>query len=226
MPEKAALLVEVLTEELPPKSLRALSEAFMQGLVEALAKAGLAQADGARAFATPRRLAVLVPEVLRAAQDRESELSGPSVKAPEQAVAGFARKAGVDVSRLERRSTPKGEVYMARVAVKGAALDAVLASIVEEALRALPVPKLMRWGTGEAQFVRPVHGLVMLHGARVIPGAVLGVESSYRTRGHRFMGEGGIELQHAQDYERRLLEDGKVVADFGARRAQIERQLA
>jgi len=226
MPEKAALLVEVLTEELPPKSLRALSEAFMQGLGEALAKAGLAQADGARAFATPRRLAVLVPEVLRAAQDRESELSGPSVKAPEQAVAGFARKAGVEVSRLERRSTPKGEVYVARVAVKGAALDAVLASIVEEALRALPVPKLMRWGTGEAQFVRPVHGLVMLHGARVIPGAVLGVESSNRTRGHRFMGEGGIELQDAQDYERRLLEDGKVVADFGARRAQIERQLA
>jgi glycyl-tRNA synthetase beta chain len=226
MPEKAALLVEVLTEELPPKSLRALSEAFMQGLGEALVKAGLAQAGGARAFATPRRLAVLVPEVLRAAQDRESELSGPSVKAPEQAVAGFARKAGVEVSRLERRSTPKGEVYVARVAVKGAALDAVLASIVEEALRALPVPKLMRWGAGEAQFVRPVHGLVMLHGARVIPGAVLGVESSNRTRGHRFMGEGGIELQHAQDYERRLLEDGKVVADFGARRAQIERQLA
>ncbi|HEX6318703.1 MAG TPA: glycine--tRNA ligase subunit beta, partial [Burkholderiales bacterium] len=226
MPEKAALLVEVLTEELPPKSLRALSAAFMQGVGDALVKAGLAQADGARAFATPRRLAVLVPEVLRVAQDRESELSGPSVKAPEQAVAGFARKAGVDAARLERRSTPKGELYVARVAVKGAALDAVLAPIVEEALRALPVPKLMRWGAGEAQFVRPVHGLVMLHGARVIPGAVLGVESSNRTRGHRFMGEGGIALKEAQEYERRLLEDGKVVADFGVRRAQIERQLA
>ncbi|HEX6266409.1 MAG TPA: glycine--tRNA ligase subunit beta [Burkholderiales bacterium] len=227
MPEKAQLLVEVLTEELPPKSLRALSEAFMQGVGNALVKAGLAESGGARrAFATPRRLAVAIPDVLRAAKDRESELSGPSVKAPEQAVAGFARKAGVEVARLQRRSTPKGEVYVARVAVKGAALDAVLASIVEEALKALPVAKLMRWGTGDAQFVRPVHGLVLLHGAHTVPGTVLGVASSSRTQGHRFMSEGAIVLKSADEYERRLLEDGKVVADFGVRRSQIERQLA
>jgi glycyl-tRNA synthetase beta chain len=228
MPEKASLLVELLTEELPPKSLRALSEAFMQGVRSALVKAHLADESeaGQRAFATPRRLALLMPAVLRAAQDRETELSGPSVKAPEQAVAGFARKAGVEVSRLERRSTPKGEVYVARVTLKGAALDDVLGPIVEEALQALPVAKLMRWGAGDAQFVRPAHGLVMLHGARTVPGTVLGLASSNRTQGHRFMANGAIVLRGADEYERSLLQDGKVVADFGLRRAQIESGLA
>ena len=227
MPERATLLVELLTEELPPKSLRALSEAFVQGVIGALDKAQLAQAAGSgkRVFATPRRLALLIPEVLGRAQDRETELSGPSVKAPEQAVAGFARKAGVDVARLERRSTPKGEVYVARVAVKGAVLDALLASMVEQALKGLPVAKLMRWGSGEARFVRPVHGLVMLHGSRVVPGTVLGVQSGAKTLGHRFMSEGAIALKHADEYEKRLLDEGKVIADFAARRAQIERQL-
>src|SRR5438094_6162089 len=104
----ATLLVELLTEELPPKSLRALSEAFLQGVSGELAKAQLASAGAGRAFATPRRLAVLIPQVQSAAPDRESELSGPSTKAPEQAVAGFARKAGVPVGALERRATPKG----------------------------------------------------------------------------------------------------------------------
>jgi glycyl-tRNA synthetase beta chain len=227
MPERATLLVELLTEELPPKSLRALSEAFMQGVAGALDKAQLAQAIGSskRVFATPRRLALLIPEVLGRAQDRETELSGPSVKAPEQAVAGFARKAGVDITRLERRSTPKGEVYVARVAVKGAVLETLLAPMVEQALKGLPVAKLMRWGSGEARFVRPVHGLVMLHGSRVVPGAVLGVQSGAKTLGHRFMSEGAIALKHADEYEKRLLEEGKVIADFAVRRAQIERQL-
>jgi glycyl-tRNA synthetase beta chain len=209
----APLLIELLTEELPPKSLRALSEAFSDAVGGALAKAGLAQGDGRRAFATPRRLAVLVPGVLGVAKDRESELSGPSVKAPQQAVEGFARKAGVDPARLEKRSTPKGEVYVARVSVKGAALDAVLPSIVEDALKALPVAKLMRWGSGDAQFVRPVHGLVMLHGTRTVSGTVLGVASSNRTQGHRFMGKGAIALKSADEYERRLLEEGRVIAE-------------
>jgi glycyl-tRNA synthetase beta chain len=222
----ASLLVELLTEELPPKSLRALSEAFADAVAAALVKAGLAPGGARRVFATPRRLGVLLPDVLSVAKDRESELSGPSVKAPEQAVAGFARKAGVELARLERRSTPKGEVFVARVSVKGAALDAVLPAVIEDALKALPVAKLMRWGTGEAQFVRPVHGLVMLHGTRTVAGTVLGVRSSNRTRGHRFMGEGAVALKSADEYERRLREDGKVIADFGARRSQIERQLA
>ena len=178
-----------------------------------------------RAFATPRRLAVLIPEVESAAADRESELTGPSTKAPEQAVAGFARKAGVDASRLERRTTPKGEVYVARVKAKGAVLAEVLPALVEEALKSLPIPKVMRWGAGEAQFVRPVHGVVLLHGERVIAGSVLDVAAGRETAGHRFMGAPRIALKSADEYEKRLAGEGMVMADFAARRAEIERQL-
>jgi glycyl-tRNA synthetase beta chain len=220
------LLVELLTEELPPKSLRALSEAFRDRLLADLAKAQLARRDAqAKAYATPRRLAVLVPGVAAAGQDRETEVSGPSAKAPAQAIAGFAKKHGISVEALEKRKTEKGEVVVARVHVKGLALDKVLAGLVEEALKTLPIPKLMRWGAGDAQFVRPVHGLVMLHGSRVVPGKALGVSSSNRTQGHRFMGKGEITLADADGYEARLREQGMVVADFGARRAEIERQL-
>jgi glycyl-tRNA synthetase beta chain len=222
---KATLLVEILTEELPPKSLQSLSEAFLQAIAKGLAAARLASDSEGRAFATPRRLAVSIPDVASHAADRESELSGPSTKAPEQAVAGFARKAGVPVDRLERRSTPKGELYVARVNVKGAALDAVLATVVEDALKSLPVAKMMRWGSGEAQFVRPVHGVVMLHGERLIPGTVLGVGAGRDTAGHRFMGAEKISLKSADEYQNRLAAEGRVMADFAARRGEIERQL-
>jgi glycyl-tRNA synthetase beta chain len=222
---RATLLVEILTEELPPKSLRALSEAFLQAVSKALSGAQLVGGGAGRAFATPRRLAVSMPDVASEAADRESELTGPSTKAPEQAVAGFARKAGIAVNRLERRNTPKGEVYVARVSVKGAVLGEVLATFVEEALKSLPIPKLMRWGSGEAQFVRPVHGLVMLHGERVIPGSVLGIPAGRDTAGHRFMGSARLSLKSADEYEQRLAAEGMVMADFAARRSEIERQL-
>lgn len=224
---KAALLVELLTEELPPKSLRALSEAFRDRLLGDLARAGLAAADapGVRAFATPRRLAVLIPQVEHSGEDRELEVAGPSALAPEQAIAGFARKQGVAVSELGRRSTPKGEVVIARSRIRGAVLDEVLGSLVEAALKALPVPKMMRWGSAETQFVRPVHGLVMMHGARVVPGSAMGVNSRGTTEGHRFMALGPIALSTADEYEDRLLRDGCVIADFAARRSEIARQL-
>jgi glycyl-tRNA synthetase beta chain len=224
MPE--TLLVEILTEELPPKSLRALSEAFANRLCADLVKAQLLRDAGAkRIFATPRRLAVLIPNVLSKGQDREAEVTGPSAKAPAQAIEGFAKKHGVSVQSLERRTTPKGEVVVARAKTKGAALGEMLATLVQDALKGLPIPKVMRWGSGEAQFVRPVHGLVMLHGAKVVPGKVLGLESGNRTRGHRFMGKGEIALGTADEYEAKLRDEGSVVADFGARRAEIERQL-
>src|SRR5688572_2202268 len=222
MPEN--LLVEILTEELPPKSLRALSQAFAERLAGELAKAGLA-GRSSKAYATPRRLAVLVPDVSAAGQDRETEVTGPSAKAPAQAIEGFAKKHGVSVASLERRATAKGEVVVARSKIKGKALAEVLAPAVEDALKSLPIPKLMRWGAGDAQFVRPVHGLVMLYGSRTVPGKVLGLESTNRTRGHRFMGKGEITLASADEYEARLASDGMVVADFAARRAEIDRQL-
>ncbi|HXJ53266.1 MAG TPA: glycine--tRNA ligase subunit beta, partial [Burkholderiales bacterium] len=222
---KATLLVEILTEELPPKSLRVLSEAFFQSISKALATAHLAAEGKGRALATPRRLAVLIAEAESEAPERENELTGPSTKAPEQAVAGFARKAGVEVSRLERRTTAKGEVYVARAKAKGAVLVEVLPALVEGALKSLPIPKVMRWGAGDAQFVRPVHGVVLLHGERVIGGSVLDVAAGRETAGHRFMGAGRISLRSADEYEKRLADEGMVMADFAARRAEIERQL-
>ena len=222
----AALLVEILTEELPPNSLRALSEAFAQRLSDDLAKQQLAQArEKAKAFATPRRLAVLIPGVASAGQDRESEVTGPSAKAPQAAIEGFARKHGVSAASLERRATQKGEVLVARVKTSGAVLAEVLASLVEDALKSLPIPKVMRWGDGDAQFVRPVHGLVMLHGSQLVSGEVLGISSRNTTRGHRFMGQSEIALAKAEDYEAALKAEGMVIADFAARRAEIERQL-
>ncbi|HEX7054184.1 MAG TPA: glycine--tRNA ligase subunit beta [Burkholderiales bacterium] len=224
---RATLLVEVLTEELPPKSLRQLSEAFMDRLVSDLVKSRLVLQDPRerRIFATPRRLAVSIPEVAAAGQDRENEITGPSVKAPREALAGFARKHGVSVDALGRQSTPKGEVVVARVKVKGLVLKQVLPGFVEAALKSLPIPKMMRWGSGEAQFVRPVHGLVMLHGREVIPGKVFGIASGNVTRGHRFMGKGAIELAAADEYAERLLREGCVIAGFAERRAEIDRQL-
>lgn len=223
----ATLLVELLTEELPPKSLERLSIAFKDEILNGLIRHQLKQriTAGTRAFVTPRRLAVVVPDVERVAQDRTTEVSGPSVTASAEAVSGFARKQGVDVGALEQRDTPKGKAYLARISIKGASLDAVLATIVSEAIRKLPVAKMMRWGGGDAQFVRPAHGLVLLHGGRVVPGTVLGLDSGRVTRGHRFLGASSIELAQADDYARRLLEDGRVVADFAARRSEIEGML-
>ncbi len=221
----ATLLVEILTEELPPKSLRRLSEAFAEHVLRNLLAAQLASGERMRIFATPRRLALAIEDVVERAQDRDSEVAGPSVKAPAQAIAGFARKHGVAPEDLQRRDTPKGPVVVARVRIKGAVLGESLAPMVQEALRTLPIPKMMRWGAGEAQFVRPVHGLVMLHGKTLVPGTVFGIRSGNATRGHRFMGRGEVALAAADEYAERLRREGCVIAEFAARRAEIERQL-
>jgi glycyl-tRNA synthetase beta chain len=224
---KATLLVELLTEELPPKSLKSLSEAFKDRLVNELVKHQLLgrDAQGVRAFATPRRLAVLVPDVESAGQDRESEVEGPPSNAAPQALAGFARKHGVAPESLSRKKTAKGEVVVAKAHMKGAALESILPRAVAESLKGLPIPKVMRWGSGEAQFVRPAHGLVMLHGAKVVPGRVLDLDSGNRTRGHRFLGRGEIVLADADQYESKLAAEGRVIADFARRRDEIDRQL-
>jgi glycyl-tRNA synthetase beta chain len=221
------LLVELLTEELPPKALAALAQAFAGEIENGLTRRQLksTSASQSRVFATPRRLAALVPGVFGAAADRPQEITGPSIKAPQEAVAGFARKHGLEIGQLERRETSKGEVFVARTIAKGAALDAVLAEIVAEAAKKLPVPKVMRWGDGVAEFVRPAHGLIMLHGERVVPGTVLGVESGNETLGHRFLSQGAITVRHADDYEKVLNEKGAAIVDFAVRRAEISKQL-
>jgi glycyl-tRNA synthetase beta chain len=138
---------------------------------------------------TPRRLAVLISSVSAQAELQEREVQGPSTSAPQAAAAGFAKKHGLAVEALQRQSTPKGEVFVARIKAGGASLETVLAGVIDKSLKKLPIPKMMRWGDGDEQFVRPVHGLVMLHGEQVIPGKVLGLSSGKQTRGHRFMGQ-------------------------------------
>ena len=229
----APLLIELLTEELPPKSLLRLANAFRDALLGSLKDDGHISATcTAKVFATPRRLAVLIDDVHENAPDSEVLVKGPSVKAgldasgkPTQALLGFAKKRGVAVEVLQRISDGKQEIFAHRDLAKGGRLDTNLDLRVEAALEDLPVPKMMRWGSGDAQFVRPVHGLVMLHGDRLVAGRVLGIESSTLTSGHRFMGKSAITLKNTDEYEARLKSDGMVIADFAARRAEIEQQL-
>ncbi len=228
-PASASLLVELLTEELPPKALKRLIESFATTLAEDLGKDDFLGAGSAvHAFATPRRLAVLITDVRERAPDRSVEQSGPSVKLgldaggnATPALLGFARKHGVDTAMLKRRETPKGEFFFYEGTASGGHLDATLGIKVEAALGKLPVPKMMRWGAGDTAFVRPVHGLVMLHGSRVVEGDVLGAASSNRTLGHRFLAPGEIIIGRADDYEKLLREKGRVTARFAARREEI-----
>ena len=231
---KASLLVELLTEELPPKTLRALAYAFADAFVAGLRGAGFASAEGGFAvYATPRRLGVLVGDIASPAPDRGVVAKGPSVKAglgadgtPSQALLGFAKKQGVAVDQLERIHDGKQEVFAFRSVATGASLDATLAGLVEAALKKLPIPKLMRWGDRNEEFVRPVRGLVMLHGDHEVPGTVLGQSSGRTTRGHRFLGRGAIEIARADDYEALLERDGEVIANFELRGRRIREQLA
>ncbi len=227
------LLVELLTEELPPRALARLSEAFSKALFEGLqARNFLSVHSAPQPFATPRRLAVRISAVAARQPDRIVERKGPAVAAgldgdgkPTAALAGFARSCGVAVEALERHAGEKGEYFVYRSRQKGEPLARHLPEVVEAALKRLPTPKLMRWGEGEAQFVRPVHGLVLLHGDKLVPGQVLGLKSSKRTRGHRFLGRGVVTLTRAGDYEKALARHGHVIASFEARVKLIEKQL-
>src|SRR5712692_5121613 len=220
------LLVELLTEELPPKSLKTLAKAFGAGLAVELRQDGFLKSESiTRVFATPRRLAVLISHVLEQSPDKRIEFTGPPVTAPQQAISGFARKNGVSIDDLIQIDTPKGKIFAYRTMARGSQLSTNLDLKVEEALKKLPISKIMRWGDGDARFARPVHGLVMLHGDRVVPGRVLGLDSGNLTQGHRFLGKSPILLRHADEYEARLGKDGWVIADFAARREAIERQL-
>ncbi|NMG73729.1 glycine--tRNA ligase subunit beta [Aromatoleum diolicum] len=232
----ASLLVELLTEELPPKALPRLGETFATRIFEGLkARDLLAEDKGFRWYAAPRRLAITVPAVRADAPAREvTEKIMPvqvALDAEGRPTAALLKKleakgiAPEAVASFERRMDGKAEALFYTRNEAGAALDEVLASIVQDAVKALPIPKLMRWGAGEAQFVRPVHKLAMLHGPRVVPGRVLDLEAGRLTMGHRFMSRGAIELATAEAYEPTLLAEGKVIPDFAERRADIERQL-
>jgi glycyl-tRNA synthetase beta chain len=224
----ADFLVEVGTEELPPKALRELMVAFARNLEEGLAQQRLAH-DGITPFASPRRLAVLVTGLSRSQPERELEQKGPPVSVafdangtPTPAARAFAKKCGVPVEALGRTSTPKGEWLSCRVAESGQAAAELLPGICEDALGKLPVPRRMRWGSSDYEFVRPVHWVLMLHGAEVIEARLLGVTADRLTRGHRFLSTGELEVAEPAAYLR-VLEQAFVIADFDQRRMRIVR---
>ena len=227
------LLIELLTEELPPKSLRELSEHFATGVFRRLQADGfIVDGGNVEAAATPRRLAAIVAGVLECQPERTIERKGPTVASgldregkPTQALLGFARSCGTPPEALERQFDDKSEYFVFRSRKPGEPLDQHLERIVWESIKSLPIPKLMRWGDSDAEFARPVHGLVMLHGSRVVPGTVLGQGSGNRTLGHRFMGRRELVMRNAAEYETRLEKEGKVIASFGKRRSSIEQQL-
>ena len=233
----ATLLVELLTEELPPKALSRLGEVFSNEVFNGLVRCQLSQRVPANVtwFATPRRLAVAIRDVEGVAADRtvEEKIMPVSVALdangqPTQALLKKLEAKGIpvaEVAKFEKRMDGKAEALFYEATVKGVALDNVLAGIVADALKKLPIPKLMRWGDSDHQFVRPVHGLVLLHGDRVVPGEVLGLKSRNFTRGHRFLSAGDIAIKHADAYADLLKNEGKVVASFAERKANIAAQL-
>ncbi|MCO7511686.1 glycine--tRNA ligase subunit beta [Serratia fonticola] len=222
-------LVEIGTEELPPKALRSLAEAFAANFTAELDNAGLEHGE-VKWFAAPRRLALKVTDLSAAQADREVEKRGPAIAQafdaegkPSKAAEGWARGCGITVDQAERLVTDKGEWLLYRAHVPGQSAQQLLAGMVSTALSKLPIPKLMRWGDKETQFVRPVHTVTMLLGAELIPGTVLGIDSARTIRGHRFMGEAEFTIDNADQYPQILLERGKVVADYQTRKALIKR---
>ncbi|MES1929245.1 glycine--tRNA ligase [Salinisphaera dokdonensis CL-ES53] len=227
----ATLLIEIGVEELPPKAMRTLADAFANGVTRGLHEAGLAIGKTER-YATPRRLAVSIADVAGMTEPEAVEKAGPTVAIAfddngnaTKAAEGFARSLGTTVDALDREDSDKGERLVYRATEPGKSLDTLLQGVVDQALRALPIPKLMRWGDTDAAFVRPVHWLVALHGASVVPLEVFGEKSDRQTFGHRFHFPEAIALDNADDYSARLLEPGQVIADPDIRKQRIDQQV-
>ena len=220
-------LVEIGTEELPPKALKTLATSFADNVEAQLNQAGLTF-DKIEWFAAPRRLAVKVLNLATQQPSKEIEKRGPAVSAafdaegkPTKAAEGWARGCGITVEQAERIATDKGEWLVHRAKIEGQPTKNLLNDIVANALAKLPIPKPMRWADKTVQFIRPVHTVTMLLGDELIEGKILGVASARTIRGHRFLGEKEFEIQHADQYPQLLREKGSVVADFNERKAEI-----
>lgn len=226
------LLVEVGTEELPPKALKGLSDALARIFGSELAERGLTF-GGVEAYATPRRLGLLVRQLVERQPDQEIVRRGPSLAAsfgeegrPTQAALGFARSCGVAVEELDRERSRKGEWLQFRRRTPGAETLTLIASLLGKSLAALPIPKRMRWGDGEAEFVRPIHWVCVLFGEQPINGQVMGVPVAPTTRGHRFHHPQPIAIRHAADYPSVLRTQGHVEPSFEARKRLIQEQVS
>lgn len=220
-------LIELGTEELPPKQLRTLAEAFAANFAAELATADIAH-EGVTWFATPRRLALKVANLAKSQPDRVVEKRGPAVNVafdadgkPTKAAEGWARGNGITVEQAERLVTDKGEWLLFKEQVQGQQTASVVVEMAAKALANLPIAKPMRWGDKETQFIRPVKTLTILFGSELIQGEILGVASARTLRGHRFMGEAEFTIESAEQYPAILEERGKVIADYATRKAMI-----
>ncbi|MDA1064166.1 MAG: glycine--tRNA ligase subunit beta [Proteobacteria bacterium] len=221
-------LVEIGTEELPPKALRSLMDAFAESLVAAIDDARLEHGPAHR-YASPRRLAVMIEALAGEQPSRRVTQKGPPVSVALDAsgkltAAGsaFAKKCGVLPADLTRTISDKGEWLSCEIIERGQTTAELLPGLVEAALAALPIPRRMRWGDGDAAFVRPVHWVVMLHGATVIKAEILGIKTGNKTRGHRFMAGAPLRIAQPADYLTELETSGYVLADFEQRRELVK----
>ncbi len=228
MSRKDDFLVEIGTEELPPKALRQLMEAFAEILEAGIDDARLAHGK-VRAYASPRRLAVHVHKLAHAQEDRSVEQKGPPVKVafddagnPKPAATAFASKCGVALEELDRVATDKGEWLVFKTVEKGRTAAELLPDVIERALAALPIPRRMRWGAGDAEFVRPVHWVMLLHGKDVIDASIMGVRAGRESSGHRFHAAGPVSIAKPGDYLDALEREGFVIADFERRRDMVQ----
>ena len=224
------LLIEIGTEELPPKALCKLAQAFADNMQNALDAAELKYAS-VEWFASPRRLAVNVIDLAEQQEDKLIEKKGPAVSVAfdeagqaTKAAQGWARSNGITVEQAERLTTDKGEWLLFKGESKGETISSLLPPMIDGALKKLPIPKAMRWGSSSIQFIRPVHTVTILFGADVIKGNILGIDSDRVVQGHRFHGEKQFSLAHANDYLAQL-EAHYVLADFAARKAKIQQQV-
>jgi glycyl-tRNA synthetase beta chain len=231
MSTSSDLLVEIGTEELPPTALHSLCTAFAESLGRLLTEHHLAHADS-KGYAAPRRLAVLIRDVPANQPDREVVRRGPALTAafdedgiPTSPAEGFARSCGVPVAELDQLETDKGSFLARRSVEAGQPATAIIPELVERALKGLPIPRRMRWGAGTAEFVRPVHWVLLLLGDQVVEADILGVRSGGTTRGHRFHCNKTLAISHPSDYLQTLEQPGHVLADMDRRREAIRTQI-
>jgi len=227
MSRRRDFLVEIGTEELPPKSLLELAQAFAAGVERGLESARL-QRTAVEHFATPRRLAVRVRRLVQQQPDQVLRRTGPAIAAafdaqgqPTRAALGFAASCGVDVHTLERTEGPKGPVLLYVGREKGRPTVELLPDIVRAALDSLPIARRMRWGGGDTEFVRPVHWVLMLFGSDIVPGEILGQQADRYSRGHRFHAPGRLRVPTPARYEEVLRSRGRVMVNIGERREAI-----
>ena len=225
------LLIEIGTEELPPTRLNILSTAFYNGVKEGLEKADLSFTE-IKKFASPRRLALVISDLEIKQKDKHVERRGPAIAAafdedgcPSKAAEGFARSCGVKVEDLEKLETDKGAWLNFKTEQKGQKTSELIATIVQTSLDKLPIAKRMRWADLDAQFVRPVHWLILLFGNDVIDAEILNVKSGRKTRGHRFHHPEDITIPSPAEYEMLLETHGKVIADFDRRKEAVRGQV-